>query len=575
MNSGTDFPEPSVEPWHRYWLRALVFAVVIVGLLSVPEGLGWLHAPSATFLDSFIRWVQPGVSNDILVLEINQYDYKNYFRSGSPLKPCLVFELIESVRGAKPAVIGVDLDTSDGSWQEFSELQLNKKCPELTDREELTKDMQDMLGRSPGTPVVWAELPASTGEELGNKIEQDQTVELRPALGGKLSNWQSAGVALIPIDPDSVVRHYRNHYLTVPIGSVASEFFARVIADQFAQSGNSRAQKNLAANALSDRNWVLNYGGGPDAFVTLHMSDFLDGDPLKGPFTRRKLSTPLLSGKVVLIGGSYAEARDVYRTPLGDMAGVVLMAHALDSLCSRKPVGDLNPIISFILHVVAGLLISLIFFPPLRRRLHLSIGLATILALLLMFIGPTVISVFLFHTGTVWFDFIPVMAGMFLHQGVEQYLELRDSEVELRNLHRHLGEVEGGAGLLAQFVRSLPRREHARADAELQALLAECRRERDDLRQQLAEMESRVRRAEEQLKKAADSAHSHQLRELHKQLVNAEARADKAEEQARELTVSAYARETSELLEQLRDSKTEIARLQAELERQRRGASQS
>ena len=54
------------------------------------------------------------------------------------------------------------------------------------------------------------------------------------------------------------------------------------------------------------------------------------------------LKDPLcaLKGRVVFIGGSFAEARDIHQTPLGRMPGVLIMINSLTSLLEH---GDLSP----------------------------------------------------------------------------------------------------------------------------------------------------------------------------------------------------------------------------------------
>lgn len=112
--------------------------------------------------------------------------------------------------------------------------------------------------------------------------------------------------------------------------------------------------------------------------------------------------------RVVVIGGSYEEGRDVYRTPLGPMPGALILINSIDSLLEHGEIEEPGKVWRYGLVVLSVLTLSAVFaaFHPLKSLL-LS------LALVLLVLLPA--SVLLFRNGF-WLDFaIPVVA-VFLHK---------------------------------------------------------------------------------------------------------------------------------------------------------------
>lgn len=122
-----------------------------------------------------------------------------------------------------------------------------------------------------------------------------------------------------------------------------------------------------------------------------------------GPFDRS-----VFADRVVVIGGSFEEGRDVYRTPLGPMPGALILINAMDSLLEY---GELElpgwPVRwGVLLLSVLGMSIIFARFPPL---ISVLISFALIVLLLL----PA--SLFLFRAGS-WLSFVVPVVAVFLHK---------------------------------------------------------------------------------------------------------------------------------------------------------------
>lgn len=127
------------------------------------------------------------------------------------------------------------------------------------------------------------------------------------------------------------------------------------------------------------------------------------------PLARASMTNPkVFENRVVVIGGSFQEGRDVYRTPLGPMPGALILINATDSLLEhgeiRLPAWPVRYGVLLLSLVVMSFIFTA-FSPP--KSLLLS------LALILFILLPA--SLLLFATGH-WLDFaIPVVA-VFLHK---------------------------------------------------------------------------------------------------------------------------------------------------------------
>jgi CHASE2 domain-containing sensor protein len=126
--------------------------------------------------------------------------------------------------------------------------------------------------------------------------------------------------------------------------------------------------------------------------------------------------TEVMCGHIVLIGGNYTAARDDYWTPFGKIAGVELIANAIESELQGHI--HLAPTwLKWLTDLLAGSLIVYFYY-----RWHACPGIALVASCLAM-VGPFVIAWPLYQWFALWLNVAPVMGGMVIHQMCESSAE--------------------------------------------------------------------------------------------------------------------------------------------------------
>jgi CHASE2 domain-containing sensor protein len=163
----------------------------------------------------------------------------------------------------------------------------------------------------------------------------------------------------------------------------------------------------------------LNFSGERYTFEPLSAENVLQASKTEGWRTNGPLK-----GKVVLLGGYYRASRDFYVTPVGRMAGVQLMAQAVESEL-HGGIRTANHLAAFALDVLAGLIVVLIQH---RFRLLPALVISLVAIPCLSFIG----SFLAFSTLAWWVSFAPVTAGVLVHELYHHAAEYQ----RLRQEHR-------------------------------------------------------------------------------------------------------------------------------------------
>jgi CHASE2 domain-containing sensor protein len=536
----------------RYYLRAAAASLFITVLVGSLERAQWFQTLEKTVLDLWITATAPEVQKNIFILEITQEDYRQAFHSTSPLDPRLVVRLITNLREAGPAVIAVDLDTSDPIWEEATR---KNSCLRLAlDKLFQTGDSQP--------PVIWAETPDPSA--LPPTVKQ--AIRFRAPLAGQfkqgLGEATLAGAVMFPKDSEGVVRHYRRKF-DAEEGSHL--FFGTLVALKW--PGIPHAARSAAGGGEEDP--ILDFRGGPYTFPHIPMSTFLpssdagsgaaaaenrskasrekvlDGAKSRGasapaqaceetPFVWPEERKHLLQKSAVLIGGTYKEARDEYATPVGTLPGVVLLAHALYTEALGRPIRTVPVWWGRGVDFLSGLAVATIFLLP-RLWPQQRIWQWPFLSVFLFVATFVTASALLFHFIPIWFSVVPVVFGMTIHELLERNTERQELR---RNVKNH--------------------RDRVRIEVEKAGLLE---RQLSDLRLKLAE------------KELADSVDRQTITDLRQQLREAHEHMQQAVEQGRELAAAqrklrdleTSLQETVALREQLRAAEAKIHALETQI----------
>jgi CHASE2 domain-containing sensor protein len=382
--------------WKHYWRHGLRTVLFITGLMFLLEHQGCTSSWEMAGLDSFVRFNAPRYSDDIVVVEITDDDYEHQFQSRSPLDAARLAALLGAIHSAHPALIVLDIDTSDASFRKLAD-----------------------LGVTAWPEVLWARVPKRTPR--GEQPENGYLAELDPVAGGVVTDASHMGVPVFPLDPDGVVRRYRQQIET-SAGTLPS------------LSWNAARRYNTKAKERSG-DIFFNFAGDRYTFPIVQAGEFL------GPADPRGWSR-ILGRKIVMVGGNYAAGRDTYFTARGEVAGVELVAHAAESDVAGGGIGEGSFLVSAAFDIAFGTLLVFLFF-----RLHLGpafgIGLFGLLPLALA------ASWLSFASLAYWVSFVPLMLGMLIHQlhdyaseQREELERLRKDREELLKLRRHLAEQE-------------------------------------------------------------------------------------------------------------------------------------
>jgi len=328
-----DCPHRSQKP--AISLLAVVASLVITALYSLYEAphLGEKAFDWATQLS--VREPSPSVS----VVHIDESDFGEQFQRVVPLSASVLQRVIEATAAGKPAVIGVDLDTSD---PQFSALRT-----------------------PPGVRVVWAR--SHDCKEHDGTVPVCGPQEWIPTrvLGGA-DDGAVSGVATVEFDADDRLRSYTRKIETES-GTFPS--FASVVLNGIVEHHRNEEGRRLLIRyrrqpweqAFSTRD-VLNLATTPAGVTSLRES---------------------LEGRIVLIGATYARARDAYQTPVGIQAGVDVWAQILATEMDGDPLPRPGDRYIAVVMLLEGIVLA--FTLHMRRRLAsalCSLGVAVVTAVI-------------------------------------------------------------------------------------------------------------------------------------------------------------------------------------------------
>lgn len=146
------------------------------------------------------------------------------------------------------------------------------------------------------------------------------------------------GFINLPDERDSRIRRYAAE-------AVGHSSFASALAEVYAGFRPPEAQGEILR--------VIAYRGGPGTFPSRSLGDTLTGKVPKGFF----------SGKIVLVGATFASGHDVYPTPFhrtdqADMAGVEIHANILAGILAGRVVSPDPPLLQWLAAVGIAFLIA-------------------------------------------------------------------------------------------------------------------------------------------------------------------------------------------------------------------------
>jgi CHASE2 domain-containing sensor protein len=389
-----------------YWGKLYAAKWVILGISISMFLLSWagmLEHMETSGLDTFNIRQAPKDPSKVVIIAIDDEDYKTLFGETSPLDSGVLQDLLCAIAEAKPKVIAVDIDTSAPG---FRAIHTESDWP----------------------AIVWGR----------DALWNGKAFHVLPVLGGQNPERNLDGVAIaqFPTDTDGIVRRYHR---TLPVESgVMADSLPWAVAkaacpDPASVKGCKAIQKaEETRQANSERALILNFAGERFSFKPLSASKVLQAMYLPG----WKTDSPL-RGQIVLVGGIYHAARDIEVTPVGQMFGVQLVAQAAETELNGGGIRPMNEIVAFVLDLLSGASLIYINYRNLRNlRRALTLSLAGLVIL------PLISSYLAFSTLSRWFNFVPMIVGVLLHELYEharEYYRLREKYVESQRVQAQTG----------------------------------------------------------------------------------------------------------------------------------------
>jgi len=339
--------------------------------IQILEHVGWLDRFETASIDAFNILQPPHDPSYVIVVGINDDDYHSLFGGVSPLDYRKLQNVLAAIAGGHPRVIGIDLDTS---WEGFQKIRVPKEWPSL----------------------VWGQDATQVGREL----------RPIPILGGQdkqvLRPSDGKGLAGLPEDSDGVIRRYRRE-IVVNDGVVKS--FPWAVIGVGCSSGSQECCRAITEKTeTSATSLLLNFSGERFNFSPVSARHVLmvSGEPAWG-------QNGIFKDKIVLVGGLYHEARDTHATPIGQMSGVQLMAQVIESELRHGGIQPFREYAALGLDLLLGTAVVFLHsFFRLRTALILNLLAIPVLSLVGSYVA--------FSSLSRWFNFVPVVIGVLIHE---------------------------------------------------------------------------------------------------------------------------------------------------------------
>lgn len=374
----------NLRAFWAHLLRALPVIAVTTVLTTAAHHFHLNDSFEFAALDVYLATAAPRTADDVVIVTITDDDYRSMFAGRSPLAPAKLRALVELMLSQSPAALGVDVVTTEPEHAEA--------FAGFTDAR-----------------VVWVQ-DAWNDPVLG-----------RSAAGA------NAGFSLFPLDADRVVRrYYRQLAIETDQGHVTRPSFAAAILRTYCAS-RARPECERVRDVLdedaSEPLW-FNFAGDRYSFRKIPV-----GAVEQAP-------DGLFKDKIVLLGGTFAAARDVHSTVLGEMFGVELTAFAVESELGGGGITASNEFLMIAAEILSAIVLVWLNWRWPRNSLKMAVlnGAAIVI---LAFAG----SYFAFRRFGYWASFVPIGLGVRAHLNHERSEAVAHDRRELEEYRRRYGSL--------------------------------------------------------------------------------------------------------------------------------------
>lgn len=425
-----------VSLYKRHFLRGILIGLIISVVVTTLAWLGHFKSYEKPLTD-FLQYITQKKATDVVLLFITEKEYKQGFHSISPISRKRLAEVIYTLVKLKARVIALDIDISDPTPEDH-------KLSDAIDH-----------ASAAGIPVV---VPANL-KYIDEKApsDRDSFADTRPYLEENLSHTRDGlllfkdvspgrqwvnevmyGGVIFRLDPEGIFREAEALYMVEDTDSRNKISFTPVpsfpVAVASAYQGMSQEAIVEALFNFHDRNIILfNKKGHYQPEIHIHLGKggriipnfignykYFDREInltrlLEEYGSGKPEGVTIFKDKVVIVGGVY-DKKDFYITPVGRMSGMEVLGNITQNIISGSLITHTNFYKAFVIEVILGTMISLIFI--LISRIW-----ATVICLVTLVPVVVTASLISFSNSYHWFDFVPTIAGVIMHGWVRRVEE--------------------------------------------------------------------------------------------------------------------------------------------------------
>ena len=330
------FAEPAPPRAWTHILPALATVLAASSINATCQSAGWYERLEWVDLDRLQTSAMrrgPAANVTLVLITDREYEDPALFRNTSPLDPDAIVRIVRAVCGFGPAIVGVDLLTSDWPPDGDRLASLGAPCHVIWSQDVLEPESAE---RSNDDPPLMVLLP---GKVLGR--------EGAPAGG-------CAALPVLARDSDGVVRYYRARH-PVRRENAGIEYEPTLA---WALAGGANGHRCVGgANAEADttpRKIRFTHNATITRVHARHVLEAVD----EGAASLRQSLTSLLAGRTVIIGGAYRHGRDVHATSVGPLQGAEVTANAV--LTETDPIVSVDPWLSLAVDIAVGVVLLLV-----------------------------------------------------------------------------------------------------------------------------------------------------------------------------------------------------------------------
>jgi len=418
---------PPLRPRSARFLLGVVLGFVASVAVTAVTSLGYFSGYQGKALDVYFWFRGEARAPEIVLVAIDDAAFQG-LNEQQPLPRGYLAGLIRGLRKSGARLIGLDVD-------------LRRPTLPADDRA-LAAALLGAPG-DPAGPVVVARTLVTERLPGG-----EARYRLRPLYDAALES--ASGFAEVARDDDGLLRRLP---LTLPLadggfapslalsllahlGGLDSAALRRALAGpepivlSLPRWDETRGELRPATplRFAHDEDWRINFTGPPGSFLTIPSDPVFRLGRLGTADAAAARDNPLRD-RIVLVGATFAESREIAATPRGIMTGLEVHAHILHTLLTRNPLRPLAWGPSLLLQLGLCLAIAALFA---ALRPNLALGVALLLAAL----AAAGLGSWASAHGTYWVDLITPILAIRVSSGLHDTVERRRIR---RCFHQYVG----------------------------------------------------------------------------------------------------------------------------------------